>query len=79
MAIPLLIRSGADVNWAASNGFTPLWSLYKAFQKRGQEHKRKAAFMLVEECGANLPAQQEDTDEVLDWLQARPSIVYPLA
>jgi hypothetical protein len=79
MAIPLLIRFGADVNWAASNGFTPLWSLYKAFNKSGHEHKRKAAFLLVEECGASLPVQQGDADDVLEWLRERPSIVHPPA
>lgn len=55
-ALPLLVRYGANVNATANNGFTPLLSLYRAWSRSKKESKRRAAWILIHECGAAVPS-----------------------
>lgn len=67
MAIPLLIKYGADVNAKADNGHTPLKSLYKNGRSVGaKEQKRTMAQLLVLLSGVRVEDQ-----EVLHWLNER--------
>ena len=58
---PLLVMHGANVDHKAGNGYTPLLSLYNAWETKyknnpqRREHKRQMANVLVHTCGATIP------------------------
>lgn len=54
LALPLLVKYGANVNAQAGNGFTPLLSLFNSWSE-SKEHKRITAWILVNVCGATIP------------------------
>lgn len=55
LALPLLAQYGANVDERAANGYTPLLSLFNSWNE-SKEHKRIAAWILVNVCGATMPA-----------------------
>ena len=66
--VPILVQFGANVNQEADNEKTPLLSLFNA--RKGKEHKRTMALILVDVCGADVPEfdNHKEKIDIKAWL-----------
>ena len=71
LALPLLIKCGADVNAAADNGYTPLMSLFNRRNGKNKEYKWNMARQLVYEFHATVPKVDGRGNEIdiHQWLK----------